>query len=372
MFLTQIKNYSNTQFWRYLVGSAIVIAFSFLGQIPLFLGWIAKLGVEGMQNTLQTELMQILDSNTTLLLVMLSFVFALFGLVVVLKKIHHQAFKTIVTARSKVDWKRAFFSFTLFGAFVAISTYLDYQSNPEHYEWNFKLLPFIGLVIIAIVLIPIQTSVEEFVFRGYLMQGFKSASNERPFLIGFIVSITVLILILVLNYLYSISIWLNLIIVVFSILLGVIVHENLEKKDFYNSYKGLKYLEFSKNNFFPLFITSVIFGGMHLANPEVQELGYITMVYYISTGFFLGILTLMDDGMELALGFHAANNLFTALLVTADWTALQTNSILKDISEPTVGYEILMPVVVVYPILVFIFSKRYKWTNWKQRLLGSL
>jgi hypothetical protein len=31
-------------------------------------------------------------------------------------------------------------------------------------------------------------------------------------------------------------------------------------------------------------------------------------VYYIGTGLFLGI-TLMDEGMELALGFHAANNL---------------------------------------------------------------
>ena len=37
----------------------------------------------------------------------------------------------------------------------------------------------------------------------------------------------------------------------------------------------------------------------------------------------------MDEGLELALGFHAANNLCGALLLTADWTAFQTNSILK-------------------------------------------
>jgi hypothetical protein len=42
-------------------------------------------------------------------------------------------------------------------------------------------------------------------------------------------------------------------------------------------------------------------------------------VYYIGTGLF-GILTLMDEGMELALGFHAANNLVGALLVTSDWS----------------------------------------------------
>ena len=59
------------------------------------------------------------------------------------------------------------------------------------------------------------------------------------------------------------------------------------------------------------------------------------MIYYIGTGLFLGIVTLMDEGLELALGFHAANNLFTALLVTADWTAFKTYSIFKDMSDPT-------------------------------------
>jgi hypothetical protein len=43
-------------------------------------------------------------------------------------------------------------------------------------------------------------------------------------------------------------------------------------------------------------------------NPEVSKLGILCLCYYIGTGF-LRILTLMDEGMELALGFHAANNL---------------------------------------------------------------
>ena len=96
------------------------------------------------------------------------------------------------------------------------------------------------------------------------------------------------------------------------------------------------------------------------------------MVYYIGTGLFLGIITLMDEGVELAIGFHAANNLATALLVTADWTALQTNSILKDISEPSAGVDILIPVLVLYPIILLILAKRYKWTGWKDKLFGKL
>ena len=96
------------------------------------------------------------------------------------------------------------------------------------------------------------------------------------------------------------------------------------------------------------------------------------MVHYIGTGFLLGIMTLMDEGIELALGFHAANNLLTALLVTAEWTAFQTNSIFKDISEPSAGWDVFVPVLVVYPIFLFIFAKKYKWTNWSERLFGKV
>jgi len=128
----------------------------------------------------------------------------------------------------------------------------------------------------------------------------------------------------------------------------------------------------SKTKLLPLVITSVIFGTMHIANPEVEKMGYIILIYYIGTGFFLGIITLMDEGMELALGFHAANNLVTALLVTSDWSAFQTNSVFKDVSEPSAGFEILVPVLIIFPLLLFIFSKKYNWSNWKEKLTGTI
>ena len=128
----------------------------------------------------------------------------------------------------------------------------------------------------------------------------------------------------------------------------------------------------AKNRWVPLVVTSLIFGLLHLANPEVEKLGYGIMVFYIGTGFFLGILTLMDKGLELALGFHAANNLLTALLVTADWTAFQTDSIYRDVSDPELGLDVFIPIFVIFPILLYVFSKKYNWTNWKERLTGAI
>ena len=210
---------------------------------------------------------------------------------------------SITTSRTKIDWNRVFFSFSIWSVFTIVSTVAFYFSNPNDFVINFKPIPFAILVVIGTVLIPIQTSTEEYVFRGYLMQGFANLA---------------------------------------------------------------------KNKWFPLLMTSVIFGLMHISNPEVSKMGNIIFVYYIGTGFLLGIITLMDEGMELALGFHAANNLISALLVTSDWSAFQTHSIFKDISEPSAGLDVILPVVIIYPILLFIFSKKYQWTNWKEKLTGKI
>ena len=90
-------------------------------------------------------------------------------------------------------------------------------------------------------------------------------------------------------------------------------------------------------------------------------------------GFFLGIITLMDNGLELALGVHAANNIVAALLLTSDWTALQTNSIYRDISkDPKLELIQVVPLIIVFFIFIFIFSKKYKWNNWKDQLTGKI
>lgn len=127
-----------------------------------------------------------------------------------------------------------------------------------------------------------------------------------------------------------------------------------------------------KNRWTPLIITSVAFGLLHGSNPEVTELGAVSMVFYIGTGLLLGIMTLMDDGLELALGFHLGNNFLAATLVTYDYSALQTDAIYKSIGESSTAYEIILPVIILYPIYLFILAKKYNWSNWKEKLSGKV
>ena len=296
--------------WRYLVGLVIIIIAVFIGQIPLTVAVIYKVfkdggGFQSLQGMNEAKMLSFLEPNLNLFLMLLSFAVGLLGLILVSKYLHNQSFTHLTTSRKNIDWKRFWFIFFVWGIISSSFILIDYFTSPEDYVVNFNLVPFLILCVVAIIFVPLQTSFEEYLFRGYLMQG-----------------------------------------------IGVIV----------------------KNKWVPLIVTSVVFGSLHFANPEVDKLGPVIMVYYIGTGLFLGIMTLMDEGMELSLGFHAANNLFTALLVTADWTAFQTHSILKDMSDPSemaMG-EIFVPVFIVFPLLLFILSKIYGWTDWKEKLFGKV
>ena len=303
MFLTQAIKPKN-EFWRYLLGSLTIIIAATVGQLPLMIA----VGIKATRDSVafpteQNVMLCFLEPNLSLFLMLVSFVFALGGILLVVKHFHQQTLLEVVTARQKFDWKRLFFSFSIWAIFIIATTVIDYFVNPNDYELNFNCYPFLILLLISVLLIPVQTTVEEIVFRGYLMQGF-------------------------------------------AIL--------------------------SKNRWFPLLMTSVIFGSLHLTNPEVSKMGYVILIYYIGSGFLMGIMTLMDDGLELSMGFHAANNLIGALLVTSKWSVFQTHSILKEIVEPTVSYSVFLPIVVVFPILLLVLSKKYKWSNWQQKLTGKI
>ena len=113
----------------------------------------------------------------------------------------------------------------------------------------------------------------------------------------------------------------------------------------------------------PLLITSCLFGFMHVLNPEVREFGLgIMMCYYIGVGLFLGIITLMDDSLELALGVHAATNIFAALFVTFDSSALQTPAMFR-MEEVKVTF-MLIAFFVAALVFVLICARKYGWQDW--------
>lgn len=282
---------------RYLLTIIIVAVSYVIGQVPLTIVILMKTQdpevIKKFAEKIDFSLLGI-NSNVGLLLVILFFVFSLAGLLLAVKFIHHKKIKSIITAAPKIRWQRIIFAFILWMLLSALVEVYSYFTQPENYEINFNLSLFIPLILIALFLLPIQTSFEEIFIRGYLMQG-----------IG---------------------------------LIGVY-------------------------RFVPLLITSSLFGLMHIMNPEIENFGLeIMMAFYISFGLFLGIITLMDDGLEIPLGIHAANNIYATIFVSYSGGALQTAAIFK---VTTLDQSVMLAVfVIMAAVFLIIVSRKYHWTNW--------
>lgn len=295
MFIEQAYKGDNAK-WKVLITTTLVMGI-------FILNFIAFLFTSQEDMDKMYEMMKSIPANISLVLNLVVFIPILILLFILVKYLHNRSILSLTTSRSEFDFKRFSFSLSLILIFTIVGFLISYYLTPEDYILQFDLTNFIILFIISLLMFPFQIGLEEWLFRGYLMQQ-----------------------------------------------LGVA----------------------SKSKWFPLIVTSVLFGVFHSANPEVAEMGAITMVFYIGTGLLLGIMTLMDEGLEMALGFHLGNNFLAAVLVTTDYSALQTDAIFKSTADSSSTLEIIFPVLIIYPIFLGILAYKYKWTGWKEKLFGSV
>jgi len=298
MFIEQAYKGINT-WWRVAI-TTLCTAGIFIGNfIAYFL--MSKEEIDAVYKSMGE-----IPNNLSLFINLLPFVFLLGMLFLLVRKVHYRDILSLTTSRAKLDYSRIFFSFLLVVLATVVVFVVSYFVDNSNIIWNFNPLKFSILFLISMLLFPFQIGLEEYLFRGYLMQQ-----------------------------------------------IGIIV----------------------RNRWFPLVFTSVVFGLFHSANPEVAKMGFGVMFFYIGTGFLLGIMTLMDESLELALGFHFGNNLMAALLITSDYSAIQTDAIFRysGVENPAdVLNEMIVSIVIVYPIILIIFAKRYHWTNWKVKLFGKI
>lgn len=291
--------------WRYIIVIIVTFFGYSIGQIPLMLSlWRSvneegsELGMADIDNFQSNPDFSVfgINSNMGFILLLVMFVGAITAFYFIFKPMHGREFRSLVTSGSRINWNKIFFAFFIWLGLSLIVESVSYFMDPESYSFHFQFKTFIPLVIICILILPIQTSMEELLFRGYLMQGIAVGTKSR---------------------------------------------------------------------LIPLIATSVLFGFIHSMNPEIREFGFATMqVYYISAGLLLGILTIMDDGLELALGVHAATNFVGAVFVGYEGAAIQTDSLFKanEINPVfmTAGF------ILVSLIFVFMMKYKYNWGSFKR------
>ncbi len=334
-----IKGYvtGKNDFLSYVLG--IVAAFSgyvcfqFIMLLPLMAA-AAKQGIGIKEIKANPNILfnpDAIGMNRSLLLALMMgmFVFTLLFFWAAVKYFQHKTLPSILTGFEKIRWKRYFFSFTVWGILLVGLTIVSYFISPEDLELKFDPLNFSILLIVAIIFIPIQTAAEEVIFRGYLVQGLSQINLRLPLFFKKILNKKNPDLLLDLNQSLS----------RFSIKLF-------------------------RNGIFPLIITSLLFGLMHASNPEAKAHGLLIMMpYYIMFGAFLGILTLLDEGAELGMGIHCANNLFSSLLICSKNSVLQTDAVFYTTVENP-GSEFIAWIIMA-GVCFFVLFKKYKLSNWK-------
>lgn len=294
-------------FWRYLV--VFVLAFlaaNTIGAIPLVVAMALAVArnPEVMPGT-GANAMDLsiygIDPNVGLILIIFSFAVGLIVTLLLIKPVNGRSYKTLFSGMAVIRWRRIFTGFGIWfvisGLYLAVSVGVD----PSNFSLNNTSWSLLILIIVSLLAFPFQTTFEEVLFRGYLMQG--------------------------------IGIW-------------------------------------TRSRITALIVSALLFGLMHSLNPEIKEYGFwLVMPQYLVFGLTFGLITILDDGIELAMGAHAANNIFISIFVTHKAASLQTDALLeqKEIYPVT---DLVSGVVIAF-LFVLLLGYLYRW-NYRSGLTNKI
>lgn len=269
---------------------ALVIVFGFIGGQILGALPLLKYAKLSGQATMDFGAMG-LDLNLGLILMLLPFVVSLILCVVLVKVLHKRSFAQTVNGTTKIRWARVGYAAGIWAVLMVVYMLFEFAINPDNFVFQLDWSTFLPLAVVAILLIPIQTTCEEYLLRGYFAQGVA----------------------------------------------------------------GL-----TKNRWLAVLVPGLIFALMHAFNPEVQAHGFWTvMPQYLTFGVVFGLLSVLDDGIELALGAHAVNNVFLSLFLTNKDSVLQTTAVFEQLEiNPARDTASLIVLSVLFFIIL---HKKYQW-----------
>ena len=243
-----------TRWWVYLLGLLVVGLFWALGSGVVF-------SIVYGSEMLKGVAVQPMDGSRPyrdFIALNLLFITVLIGLWVAVRYIHRRPFLTLITPYQNLRLGRMLQGFGLYFIFAALGAALEALFFPGTYDITFDPERFFIFAVLIILLTPFQTTTEELLIRGYLLQAIGHFTRHPIVLIA---------------------------------------------------------------------LNGLIFLLPHLYNPEIAHGLWPMMCFYFAVGAFMTLLALRDNGLELAIGMHAANNMFAAIFVNYENSALQTSAL---------------------------------------------
>lgn len=184
------------------------------------------------------------DPSAKYFLMNLGNVILLISLLLVVRLWHKRPIVSLVTPNQRIAWKRIALGFGVFCALLLLELLVSHLLAPEDLPFLFDSGKFIKFLPLSLLLTPIQTTTEELLFRGYLLQMMALMTRNRPILV---------------------------------------------------------------------FVSGLLYMAGQLTNPALAVGWSSMLLYFFSVGAFLTIVTLKTNGLESAIGIHAATNLIVVL-----------------------------------------------------------
>ena len=171
---------------RYISSLLVILAFMvILGTlayiIALIIGEVIYPGLLDIETGLVT------DPLVDLYLLHLQSILLVIGLFIAVKFILKRRFISIITPADKLNWSKIGYGFAVFLIILVVFSLIDYLIFPSDYQLNdFDLNRFLWLVVAVLFLVPIQTTSEELLFRGFLLQ-WGGKFTQNPIILTIIV-----------------------------------------------------------------------------------------------------------------------------------------------------------------------------------------
>ena len=231
-------------------------------------------------------------SPTVYILFLLVFPASLIALYLGQKYIHQRTILSLHTASPAIRWNRGIKAFIVTWLVLGFVSLIGHLTGLSVIKTNFQASNTLLYLLLSLALIPLQSGTEEIVFRGYLNQWFT---------------------------------------------------------------------HLLKNKWIAFIFSSALFASMHLSNPEALKgaedgVLLLTMSGYFLFGFFACLLVWMDNGLESAIGFHAANNTFAAIFVNYEGSVLPVPSLFM--AEPDLNLDTPLMLISLALITAILYKTR--------------
>ena len=169
--------------WRWILGTIfIVTTWQVLGLLLTFLlASIFDLNVELLFSTADEDLAAIraLPAWSSAATVLISFLPLLAATLLAYRIFLKKNIKSLFTNKEKYSYKRTWIGFASLALISIAFGAIDLILNWDSYTFSFKASAFLPYLLIALTLLPMQTTAEELFFRGWIQRWLDNGKQKQ-------------------------------------------------------------------------------------------------------------------------------------------------------------------------------------------------